>query len=91
MGLTKTGKSPGTASASRLAMGKISLGPSEQLMPTALAPRPRAVAAKLPTVQPVKVRPLASKLMLAMMGRVLFSLAASRAAFISYRSVNVSK
>ena len=33
------------------------------------APKPRAVAAKLSTVQPVKVRPPASKLMLARMGR----------------------
>ena len=60
-------------------------------MPTALAPRPRAVTAKLSTVQPVKVRPPASKLMLARMGRPQFSFAASRAAFNSYRSVKVSK
>ena len=59
-------------------------------MPTASAPRPRAVAAKLSTVQPVKVRPSASKLMLASTGRVLFSFAASSAAFNSYRSVKVS-
>ena len=72
-------------------MGKISLGPREQLMPTASAPRPRAVAAKLSTVQPVKVRPPASKLMLASTGRLLFSLTASRAAFSSYRSVKVSR
>ena len=44
-------------------------------MPTALAPRPRAVTAKLSTVQPVKVRPPASKLMLARMGRSQFSFA----------------
>ena len=67
------------------------MGPSEQLMPTALAPRPRAVTPKLSTVQPVKGRPPASKLMLAKIGRPLFSFAASRAAFSSYRSVKVSK
>ena len=67
------------------------MGPSEQLMPTALAPRPRAVTPKLSTVQPVKVRPPASKLMLARMGRLEFSRAASSAALSSYRSVKVSK
>ena len=89
--MTNTGKSPGTASVRRFAMGKISLGPSEQLMPTALAPSPRAVTPKLSTVQPVKVRPPASKLMLARMGRLEFSRAASSAALSSYRSVKVSK
>ena len=64
-------------------MGKISCGPSEQLMPSASAPSPRAVAAKLSTVQPVKVRPRASKLMLASTGRSQFSFTASRAAFNS--------
>ena len=59
-------------------------------MPSASAPRPRAVAAKLSTVQPVKVRPSASKLMLASTGRSQFSFTASRAAFSSYRSVKVS-
>ena len=72
-------------------MGRISLGPRLQLMPRASAPRPRAVAAKLPTVQPVKVRPPASKLMLDSTGKAQVSLQASRAAFSSYRSVKVSQ
>ena len=67
------------------------MGPRLQLIPTASAPRPRAVAAKLSTVQPVKVRPPASKLMLASTGRPQFSLQASRAAFSSYKSVKVSQ
>ena len=71
-------------------MGRISFGPRLQLMPSASAPSPRAAAAKLSTPQPVKVRPPASKLMLASTGRPQFSLQASRAAFSSYRSVKVS-
>ena len=60
-------------------------------MPSAEAPRPRAVAAKLSGQQPVNVRPRASKLMEASTGSVLFSRAAKSAAFSSYKSVKVSK
>ena len=65
-------------------------GPSEQFSPIASAPRPSSVRAMEATVQPVKVRPPASKDMVTNTGRWAASLAASRAALASYRSVMVS-
>ena len=59
-------------------------------MPRPSAPIPPMTAAKDSTVQPVKVRPFSSKLIDTSTGRVLFSLAASRAARASCRSVIVS-
>ena len=56
----------------------------------ASAPRPSSVRAMEATVQPVKVRPDASKDMVTNTGRAEFSFAASRAALVSYRSVMVS-
>ena len=71
-------------------MGRISLGPREQLMPMASAPSPSSTAAMEATVQPVKVRPFSSKLMVTNTGSSVFSFAASSAARVSFRSVMVS-
>ena len=71
-------------------IGKISSGPSEQLIPIASAPRPCNVTAMQGTVVPVNVLPSFSKLMVTQTGRLEFSLAASTAARASWRSVNVS-
>ncbi len=59
-------------------------------MPMASAPRPVRVRAIAGTEQPVKVRPFSSKVMVQRTGRLVFSLAASRAARVSPRSVIVS-
>ena len=42
-------------------MGRISLGPQAAVDAQGVGPEARAVAAKLPTVQPVKVRPAGLK------------------------------
>ena len=70
--------------------GPISWGPRPQFRPSTSTPRPsnRATAAR--GEPPVSSLPLSSKMRLARMGRSLFSLAASTAAFISYRSLMVS-
>ena len=65
-------------------------GPREQFRPMASAPRPSRVRAMEATVQPVKVRPSASKDIVTSTGRLVASLAASRAALVSYKSVMVS-
>ena len=60
------------------------------MMPMASAPSPVRVRAIAATEQPVKVRPPPSKVMVQRTGRLEFSLAASRAARASARSVIVS-
>ena len=65
-------------------------GPREQFSPMASAPSPSSVRAMEDRVQPVKVRPSASKDMVTNTGRRVFSFTASRAALASYRSVMVS-
>ena len=80
---------------SSLASGRISCGPSEQLKPMRSAPSPSITAAIEGTQQPVKVRPVASKVMLTISGSGLsrasqLSLTARMPALTSYRSVIVS-
>ena len=71
-------------------MPAISAGPRAQLTPTASAPRPSIVRAMEAGVQPVNVRPVASKLIVTNTGSPVFSFTASSAAFASYRSLIVS-
>src|SRR6056297_2709161 len=66
------------------------LGPLEQLPPSASTPSPSKVIASDSGVVPEKVLKLSSKLILAKMGKLLFSFAAKIAAFSSSKSVNVS-
>ncbi len=70
--------------------GATSLGPSEQLMPTTLAPSELKVFAATSGVVPRKVRPSSSKVMVQNMGRSEHSFAASTAALASARSAMVS-
>ena len=55
----------------------------EQFRPMASAPSPSSVRAMEGTVQPVNVRPRASKDMVTKAGRLVFSFTASRAALAS--------
>ena len=64
-------------------MGRSSAGPSEQFTPMPSIPMSVKVRAMASMSVPVKVRPLASKLMVRNTGRSLFSFAASTAAFAS--------
>ena len=65
-------------------------GPREQLTPTASAPKPCNVTTILSGKHPVKLLPFSSKVIVVNTGKSVFSLAASKAAFISYRSIIVS-
>ena len=76
--------------ASCATISPICAGPSEQLLPTAWAPRADSVAAATAGVVPKKVRPSSSKVMVTNTGRVLFSRQASTAALASRRSETVS-
>ena len=76
--------------ASRSAIGRISFGPREQLMPIALTPSPWSVSAAASGGTPRKVRPEASNVIVVNTGRSQISRAASTAAFVSSRSVMVS-
>ena len=68
----------------------MSSGPREQLTPTASTPSPSNTRAMDAGVQPVKVRPVPSKLMVTKTGRSVTSFAASTAARVSARSLMVS-
>ena len=64
-------------------IGTRSLGPREQLTPSASTPRPQRVRHIAETEQPVKVRPFSSKVIVTKTGRSLFSFAARTAALVS--------
>ena len=70
--------------------GANSVGPSEQLSPTAEAPSADSVVAAMAGVVPRKVRPSSPKVMVANTGSVVLSTAASTAALASSRSAMVS-
>ena len=88
LGLAITGRR--VFSHSSCTRGRRRSGPREQFRPMASAPNPSRVRAMEGMVQPVKVRPEASKDMVTKAGRPAASFTASRAALASYRSVMVS-
>ena len=71
-------------------IGNNKSGPSEQLTPTASAPNPCNVTTILSGKHPVKLLPFSSKVIVQKTGRFVFSFAANKAAFISYKSIIVS-
>ena len=88
LGWTMTGSS--VAANSLRTMGASSLGPSEQLTPSASTPSPSKSSATISGVEPVSVRPLPSKVAVANTGLSVCSLRASTHALSSYRSDKVS-
>ena len=71
-------------------MGPSASGPSEQFTPSAFTPSDDNTMAATVGLVPRNVRPVSSNVMVAKMGRSLFSLQASTAALTSSRSVMVS-
>ena len=71
-------------------IGSISTGPTEQFIPSAVTPSPSSVSAMAESEQPVKVLWSFSKLIVQKTGKSVCSLAASTAAFASFKSVIVS-
>ena len=70
--------------------GSICRGPSPQLKPIISTPKPSSVNSAVGISAPVKSFPFSLKIMVTTTGKSLFSLAASTAALISYRSPMVS-
>ena len=67
-----------------------SFGPSEQFTPKALTPKLVNVFATISGLEPVRVLSVLSKVIVAYIGRFVFSFKAKIQALISYKSENVS-
>ncbi len=74
-----------------LTISNNSLGPNEQLTPKASTSRFVKVFATISGVEPVKVLPVLSNVIVANIGKFVFSFKANIQAFISYKSENVSR
>ena len=88
LGSTRMGRE--VSCRSRRVRESICWGPRPQLSPKASTPRPSSTAAAASRVPPVRSFPSSSKVMVTNTGREQCSLAASTAAFASYRSFMVS-
>ena len=71
-------------------IGYNSFGPKEQFTPMTSAPKPSNVLITISGVEPVRVLPDLSNVIVINTGLSLFSFTASKAALASYKSVKVS-